>query len=206
MAALLIGFDGVTEWLAENARPAGQRLTTYFSSTSDGGYTGRWFEHFSALSDPLRLDANDIAACSALSVPLSGKVVNSLMDINDRFSELMSEAPPRTTSLTAVDAESISDDSALSAAYALLRGIDDVGYVTASKLLASKRPHLVPIRDTVVESVLDAGDRWWAPWKELVSDTTLVGLVDSVTPEHLTGSVSLLRRLDVILWMAGTNR
>jgi hypothetical protein len=201
-----MGFDGVREWLEQNAPQATINLATYFSPTSQGGYTGRWFEHFSALSDPHRLDANDIAACSALSVPLSGKVVNSLMDVNDRFSELMQNAPGRAQALADVDPSVISDGSPLSDAYVLLRNIEGVGYVIASKLMASKRPHLVPIRDSVVESVLGAGDQWWAPWKALVSDPELLRLVDDVTPEPLAESVSVLRRLDVILWMAGTGR
>jgi hypothetical protein len=204
MALIAIGFDGVPEWLAHNKTQARDSLQRYFAPTAEGGFTGRWFEHFASLSDPLRLDANDIAACAALSVPISGRVLNALMDVNDHFADLMREAPPQDVTLRDVDDASISDGCALSSAYLLLRGIDGVGPVTASKLMASKRPHLVPIRDSVVEDVLRAGDRWWGPWKTLVSDPAVADLVDAVTPDHLIGSVSLLRRLDVILWMAGS--
>ena len=73
--------------------------------------------------------------------------------------------------------EAIGDNSPLATLYTALKSLDQAHYVRASKLLAAKRPGLVPIRDSVVEEFLGAGERWWSPYRELV---TLDGLADRV--------------------------
>lgn len=81
-----------------------------------------------------------------------------------------------------------------------------MGKVRASKLMASKRPDLVPIRDRHLEAILGAPDTWWDPWRQLASRPEIAELVDRVTPAHLVDRVTLLRRLDVILWMEAEYR
>ncbi len=73
-----------------------------------------------------------------------------------------------------------------------------------SKLLAAKRPYLVPIRDSVVEHLLGAGKAWWAPMRELAKDERVRTLVDHVSAEVVPDNVSYLRRLDVVLWTHGS--
>ena len=76
-------------------------------------------------------------------------------------------------------------------------------YVRASKLLAGKRPHLVPIRDSVVEQLLGAGTDYWTPMRDILSDPELRRTLKFISNGVAPPNVSLLRRLDVILWMEG---
>jgi hypothetical protein len=194
-----IGFDGIAGFLDGHRTRATEDLATYFTT-----YTGRWFEHFSARSDPNHLDANDIAACAALSVELNGKTVDGLMSRVTDIDTLLADCPDRATQLWDIDPSS-SGYTALTELYELVRTINGMGPVRTSKLLASKRPHLVPIRDSVVETLLGAGDQWWAPWRTVVADADLRDLVESLTPDTVPVGTSVLRRLDVVLWMYGSH-
>ncbi len=201
-----IGFNGVADFIAHDKTRATRFLAEYFdTSDPDGGYTGRWFEYFSALSSERHLDANDVAAAATLSVPLDGKTVRSLFERSDELNGYLAAAPGRDAKLWEVDEGELADGAPLAKAYDLLRKTPGIGYVTASKLLACKRPHLVPIRDTVVEHLLGASTAWWIPWRKTVADQALRDLVKEVTPPNTPAGTSLLRRLDVILWRAGTS-
>ena len=71
----------------------------------------------------------------------------------------------------------------------------------ATKLLAAKRPRLVPILRTLYGSALPPVDSQWAAFAHLVADPDRRASISEATvgaPNH----VSLLRRLDVVLWMA----
>ena len=202
-----IGFNGVADFIARDKAQASRFLAEYFDTTQpDGGYTGRWFEYFSALSDERHLDANDVAAAATLSVPLDGKTVRSLFERAGELDAYLAAAPGRDAKLWEIDEVDLADGAPLAEAYNLLRSIPGIGKVTASKLLACKRPHLIPIRDTVVEQLLAADAAWWLPWRAVVSDQSMRNLVEEVTPANVPAGISILRRLDVILWRAGTNK
>jgi len=192
-----IGFDGIASFLAENSTQAKEDLGLYFAN-----YAGRWFEHFSGLSNPDRLDANDIVACGTLSVEFDGQTIQELMGREADINALLAECPSRDTALWDLQPES-AEYSALTDLYTLLRGIEGMGPVRTSKLLASKRPHAVPIRDSVVEALLGATTQWWGPWRTVVADEQLRQLVAEVSPPEVPADTSVLRRLDVILWMHG---
>ncbi len=82
-----------------------------------------------------------------------------------------------------------------------LRKLDGVGSVTASKLLARKRPRLVPIHDRVVLRVLaPPKGRFWATLAEALEDEALRVRIEELRPSGV-GSPSLLRLLDVAIWM-----
>lgn len=175
-------------------------LGQYFSR-----YTGRHFESFIARSTPDRFTAGDICAAATLSVPFTGSAVADLLvERAEYFNTLLNAdgVPPHDADLRTVSEEMIADDSPLATLYTQLKSLDQVHYVRASKLLAAKRPGLVPIRDSVVEEFLGAGERWWRPYRELV---TLDGLADRIVELSSTASAkaTLLRRIDVALWMAG---
>lgn len=196
-----LGFAGIEAFVGSHQPECQEALDRYFRGSSGDSFTGRWFEHFSRLSHPIKLDANDVAACGALSVPLAGKVIDALFNRKSEIDDLLAASPNRTATLWEVDPDSDSY-SALNKLYFVVRDVPGIGSVTASKLLASKRPHLVPIRDAVVASVLGAGEDWWAPWRSALTPT-LVKLVQGLTSESIPDDVSVLRKLDVILWSFG---
>ena len=198
-----IGFDGIASFIAGKQGQATRWLAQYFSADAEQRYTGRWFEYFSARSDPWHLDANDVAAATALSVPLDGQTLQKLFERAEEFDAHLADAPGPQATIWEVDEVDLADDAPLSLAYGVLTSVRGISYVTASKLLACKRPHLVPIRDTVVESVLGAGTEWWSPWRQVMLDKDLRDLVERLTPSEVPPHTSTLRRIDVILWRAG---
>jgi uncharacterized protein DUF6308 len=80
-----------------------------------------------------------------------------------------------------------------------------IGPVAAGKLLARKRPHLLPVSDSRVKKVLNrprADNRWWHDLRDqLISDQKLVRELESVRHRAGAGHMSLLRVFDVMCWM-----
>lgn len=192
-----IGFDGIKHYLTEHGHAAHGDLHAYY-----GEFRGRWFEFFSARSDPLHLDGNDLAACAALGAVVDGHVMSALLDHAAEIDHLIAASPPHGATLWDTDPDG-HDYHALVRLHDLLRSIPGMGDVRSSVLLACKRPHLVPVRDPVVEEVLGGRPDWWTQWRYVVADPEVRRLVDAVTPPGPAESASILRRLDVILWMHG---
>ncbi len=84
-----------------------------------------------------------------------------------------------------------------------------MGRTKASKLLARKRPALIPIWDSVIGGVTQAGDSFWEPLRqELRADDAalhrrLLRLRDRA---GLSPTVTALRVFDVVCWMEGKDR
>lgn len=189
---------------SKNATTARDSLERYFSQN-----TGRHFERFASRADARRFTSDDVAAIATLSVPLDGEaVVGLLLTHADRLTELLNSPalPPREAAIWEVDATALAADQPLSMIYNELKRIPGINYVRASKLLAGKRPHLVPIRDSVVEQLLGAGTDYWAPMRDVLGDPELRRSLEIVSDGVVPSDVSLLRRLDVILWMEGEAR
>ena len=87
---------------------------------------------------------------------------------------------------------------------ALVR-LPGINWVTAGKLLARKRPRLIPVYDRVVKAALGRGDadEWWRPLRQaLVDDPNVVARLRALRDKaHIGDTVSLLRVLDVCIWM-----
>lgn len=76
--------------------------------------------------------------------------------------------------------------------------------------MARKRPHLVPIYDSVIASTLQVRGAFWQPMYELLSEidfrdrlTRIREEAGSRTEVRLPKGLSLLRVFDVIAWMDG---
>lgn len=81
-----------------------------------------------------------------------------------------------------------------------------VGSTRASKLMARKRPRLIPIEDSVVNRVIGfkGGDSWWL-WREALTGNKdkverMAAVVRRAAGRH---DLTTLRALDVALWMKG---
>ena len=96
------------------------------------------------------------------------------------------------------------EPGALESAVALhhwLISLPGVGPVIASKLLARKRPRLIPIHDKVVLRVLaPPKDRFWATLAVALTEADLRDEIEALRPPG-ADSVSLLRLLDVAIWI-----
>jgi hypothetical protein len=96
----------------------------------------------------------------------------------------------------------------------LLRGIKPrpqdkkhLGPVAAGKLLARKRPQLIPVYDSHVKKVLGRprnDQTWWRDLRcQLTKDAALVSELQRVRIRAGAGHLSLLRTFDIMCWMFG---
>ena len=79
-----------------------------------------------------------------------------------------------------------------------------VGWVTAVKLMAAKCPWLVPVLDDEVKRVLKPPKgRFWVTMHDHLSDDGRRKNIEEVC-STAPAEVSLLRRIDVALWIYAT--
>ena len=206
-----IPISEIHTWLfaTENKYRIQSHLTRYFSN-----YTGRHFEWFITRSDPRIFTSWDILAVEALSVSVRTETAKWLLEPNEIRDGLLAESRlslgSGQGSLWTCDEKLLNSGGALSDLYALMREKDGLGYVTASKLLATKFPAVVPIRDSQVENLLDLrkSKEWWSPIRHLFisPDQSLANYLRGFNVPKEVGTVTSLRRLDVILWMEAKAR
>lgn len=195
----------------ENTALAAAVLRRYFTPRPGGRFTGAHFDRLGGGGDrPSVADeftAEDLIAVSMLSVPVVGDAaLEILVHRRNRLRELL-RLIPTDTHLSEVPSDAIEPGWPAWRLYAELRQIGDVGPTTASKLLARKRPHLMPVYDTVVAAELSLTDgRLWQPLRTwLVADehANEKELAQIRNAAGLGEGISLLRVFDVVTWMVG---
>ena len=93
----------------------------------------------------------------------------------------------------------------------LRKGRDGLGPTTTSKLLAAKRPRLLPIWDSFVEQTTGLSTiGYWSKFQYVLNDDhrlvwDWLGELRSCAP-NVSNSISELRILDVLLWMSVEGR
>jgi hypothetical protein len=151
-------------------------------------------------SDPFRITADDVLAVAALGVVIPANEAAELVYGNTAaVSEALKRIPLSVTLWNASD-DVIGAGSAAWDAWELLER-PYVGRTSKSKLLAVKRPALLPVWDTKIDAYLGGYAEWWLPLRDALRDDALraaAAAATSTAPRHVT----LLRRMDVALWMA----
>lgn len=186
---------------------AAQVLQAYFTS---GTFTGGHFERFAGGGDRPEIansfTSDDIVAVSMLGVRIPGRAALQLVeDAAPRIGELLGTIPTNVALYEAGAAELVAPNSAASRLWQVLVRIPGVSWVTAAKLLARKRPALLPVYDRVVRAALGrtADDDFWEPLHATLK--TNPGLVDDLQDiqarAELGNDITPLRVLDVIIWM-----
>ncbi|MFD4652883.1 DUF6308 family protein [Streptomyces sp. NPDC056721] len=194
------------------AEQAGEDLRRYFGiggPSATASFTGRRFEHLAGGGDrPAFADAvtaDDLIAMQTLSVTVPATTALELLEgeLGGQLSELLRQVP-NGRDMVEVDASDLAPGSAADAAWHLLRSRRGIGWVTAGKLLARKRPRLIPVYDQVVKCVVGSPRSFWLDLHAAVLadgcalHEELVALRRSAeVPE----TVSVLRVCDVALWM-----
>ncbi|MEU7981441.1 DUF6308 family protein [Micromonospora sp. NPDC049081] len=168
-------------------------VAAYFSP--DGPFAGTSFDLVGE-NPPDVLTLDDLLATTLLDISWRPLAIRALLAGGDHVSAALTAIPAD------LDLWNAGPDT-LQVATALHRWLDDlpgVGPVTASKLLARKRPRLVPIHDEIVLRVL-------APPKKQLWVTLAAALGESALRDEIEGlrpagihSPSLLRLLDVAIW------
>ncbi|TCN33463.1 hypothetical protein EV644_12284 [Kribbella orskensis] len=189
-------------------------LASYYQEGPPGtGYSGRWFERIGTPEDQERdrnrLTADDIVAVSALGIRLPITVSSRLLGEDAaEISELLAEIPADVDLWDA----SRSDLGPRSAAGRLFQrframawngGEHGTSGVTASKLLARKRPLLIPIYDRQVRTLvgLSNGANWWVSLNAALTQELREHLEVLHQEAGLEPIITPLRTLDVVLWM-----
>jgi hypothetical protein len=186
-------------------------LQAYFES-----FTGRWFETL-ADPDPFSITASDLVAVSMLGVTVPANAAAWLLgEGRPLVSDLLRQIPvDRPIWDLAVDL------SPQGAAWHLWNAVgagqwpperkekSGMGRTKTSKLLATKRPQLLPVWDSVVAAALlgpnPTSRQWWALWRARLQDRDGEELQDQVRflvkEVPGAGRLSILRVLDVVVWM-----
>lgn len=187
-------------------------LRRYFGINLPHGtrpFTGSRFEHLGGGGDrpPVAnaMTADDLIAVQALSVTLPAQACLDLLEgcLGEQLSELLSRIPADVDMADADDAD-LTPGSPADTAWHLLTAQPGIGWVTAGKLLARKRPRLVPVYDQVVRCLLNRPSSFWLSLQAAlrVDDCALHhALLTLRQIAGVPGSVSALRVCDVVLWM-----
>jgi hypothetical protein len=193
----------LAEWFKANAEDVGRNLTHYYAGQPKKEFTGRWFDEFAAIGDPNQFGATDVIAVEALSVEVRSEAAAKLLVTEtERFNSLLRQIP-RALDIWDAGRLILGPGSPADDLHAALKDLPDVGPVTAGKLMAAKRPRLIPIFDERVEKLLEPrGGLFWVSMHDELSDKADRAAIAEVcknAPPH----VVLLRRIDVAIWMAG---
>lgn len=187
----------------------------YYSTLADGkpAYSGSQFEIVAALNpDPYSIGPADFTAVSMLSVAIPARAAIRLLGPDaSEITALLRQIPIDRTIIEEIPGR-LALGSPPSRLWKLLRsGRDGVGPTITSKLLAVKRPHLIPIWDSYVKEAtgLATRDNWHSFRNVLVADDQSIWkwLSDvRAAVETVPEIVSNLRLLDIILWMSVDQR
>lgn len=192
------------DWFEVHATEIRANLERYFLGVGGDPFNGRHFERFSAMGDPNRFEATDILAVEALSVGVPPNSAAKLLDTEaEHFNSLLRQIPADRT-LWEVPDYVLADTGPAGKLHARLQhDLDGVGWVTAGKLMSSKRPLLIPILDDIVKQVLKPPrKRFWSTMRKQLSDERRRERIRRVVSFPL-GDVAFLRRIDVAVWMHG---
>lgn len=197
--------------ISDNTEAAAGVVARYFTPRPIGRFTGAHFERLGGGGDrPAVADEftpEDLIAVSMLSVSVVGDAaLEILVHRRKHLHELLRLVPTEQT-LGDVDGSAIGPDWPAWQVYSELRTVPDIGPTTASKLLARKRPHLVPVYDTVIDAELNlVKGRLWQPlhgWLTANGHANEKHLRRIRDAAGLGMDISLLRVFDVLTWMVG---
>lgn len=149
------------------------------------------------------IDVEDLYSPTLLSAPIRGSAGQAILERGDTITELLRDVD-HDVPLWHPDAARVSE--ALEGAKQLVKELERVPHVgptRASKLVAAKRPQLVPIWDSQISKALGA-DRmtwlqYWTAWRRSI--TPAVDELLSIASEVGHPRLSPLRTIDIIIWM-----
>jgi len=188
-------------------------LSTYFHGTPRQ-FSGSLFDSFGGGGDRPEVEnqitSEDLLAVAAVNAAMPAAVTNQLLSepVSGRLTAWLRQL---ATDIDLWDAE----DEVLTVAaeaFQQIRSIHPIvsgygeGWAAANKLLARKRPRLIPLYDAKVQRVANLADgaSWWLSLRHALQvdgeDNEIRYRVCAAMREADIGYVSVLRGLDVILW------
>lgn len=196
--------------VADSDDKAVDLLRRYYGNTylDAGCYTGAYFDSWAPQNrdtDSNRFTADDLVAITFLSVNVTASAARELLVTRAaRFAELLDAVGPDRD--LADEAKPLDANTPILLLEDELRSVGDIGRTIATKLMARKRPRLVPIYDTVVGRVLNTVMVHRDPIREALradGGALHTRLLRVRAAAALPDDISALRVLDVISWMHG---
>ena len=195
-------------------------VRAYFADDPATGlarYSGAHFERLGGGGDlpgvAYQITAEDLLAVSMLSVPVVRYYALHVLDYRGReISGLLSQIPLDVTLADDGAERLIAEGGPAWELWQLLHDIkprpqdrNRLGKVATGKLLARKRPRLIPVYDSYVETVLGrtrTHGTWWCDLRcQLTKDAAFVSELETVRTRAGAGHLSLLRTFDIMCWM-----
>lgn len=190
----------------------------YLSKDSDGRfrYSGAYFERLGGGGDrpgaAFQVTAEDLLAVSMLSVRVIRYYALDVLVYQARqISRLLAKIPVDARLTDDGAGELIAEDGPAWELWQLLHDIKPqrersrLGPVAAGKLLARKRPHLIPIHDSHVREALGRprnDQAWWSDLHCRLAEDAELEVVRARAGAD-AACLSLLRVFDIMCWMLG---
>ena len=218
---------------AGNERDAVRLLRAYYAKYFGGGmgYEGGWWDDFDPSgtreSSPNVFTADDVLSASLLSARIHPTAVLAILneDVRAGLPEkrgwpVREDAGTLSTQLTQLGADrdlatledgEVRELEASNLLWGELRRIPTLGRTRVSKLIARKRPRLIPIYDDVVGKAVYGGTTQ-AQWVRMhaaltANDYALDRRLKTLRSDAgLPEEISLLRIFDVIAWLDGSGK
>lgn len=196
---------------------AASEVRAYFSKQKQDGpyWSGARFERFAGGGDAVavrnRFTAEDIVAVSMLAVNVPALAALKILDDHaETLSELLA-AIPADVDLVDADDETIGSGSPAWRLWDHLDNYRSVGATITSKLMARKRPRLIPVQDRRVLRALrhPRGLSFWEAMRDHLrkDDQALSTWLRRVREASGIGDdISEIRVLDVLVWKEESTR
>jgi len=176
--------------------PARELVAAYYDA--EGPFAAHSFE---SLGENTRdaIAPDDLLALTLLDLALSPPAARALLGPRGaEIAALLHEVPDDCPLWKATDAHL----DAAAAVFEQLDALPGVGPVKAGKLLARKRPALIPVIDKHVIATLRAPKgEYWRTMRDALAQDALSDVVEQALRGEVPASVPTLRLLDVAMWM-----
>lgn len=175
-----------------------RRVQTYLDPT--GQYAATTFD-LVGNNDPYKITEDDVLSVSFLDTPIRASAYRRMVNKAGEITDLLLRID---SSLCLWDLTETSDAyAAANELWVTLDAMPGMGRTRVSKLLARKRPHLIPIRDRRVDEFFGKTRSFWIPLAMALHDEALRVGIASLRPDGVDARLSILRLLDIAIWMTG---
>jgi Family of unknown function (DUF6308) len=163
-----------------------------------GAYAAHSFDEGGAVS-PNEFTDSDFLAVGFLDTPIKALSYRQLKERRTELTALLSKVSAKVP-LWEMSGATYEAANSLNSA---LRDIDGLGPTRVSKLMARKRPRLIPILDSRVREFFEGQtENFWMPLSIALEDEVLRKDIDALQSGDETAyKLSTLRLLDIAIWM-----
>ena len=194
----------------ERTEDAVRLLRSYATDVRTKGgpaWSGSQFEAF-GVNDVNRVTSDDLIAVTMLGVDFPAQAALRILETDVTvISGSLTEIPRDVDLADDQAADAIARGSAAWDLWKYLTDLRGVDMTLASKLMARKRPTLIPVQDSVVRSAVGWHKKtdFWVGLRDMLrrDESALVSHLRKIrTDAKLDGKFADLRVFDIVVWMA----